>query len=52
MQQFTLAAVIEKGVQYDPKSVQAKELTHSVARYLTKDMLPLHRGAAWYQAAS
>ena len=38
--QLTLTAIIEKGRQYDPKSLPAKKLNHAVAYYIAKDMQP------------
>ena len=35
-----IACVIERGTQYDSKSVQAHELNRAVAYFLSKDMLP------------
>ena len=38
--QPTLTAIIEKGKQYDPKSLLVKELDHMVVYYIAKDMQP------------
>ena len=38
--QHTLIAVIEKGKQYNPKSLPAKELDRAVVYYTAKDMQP------------
>ena len=38
--QPTLTAIVEKGRQYDPKSLPAKELDRAVAYYIAKDMQP------------
>ena len=38
--QPTLQSVIEHGLQYDSKSVQAQQLNHAVAYFLAKDVQP------------
>ena len=38
--QPTLQSVIEHGMHYDPKSVQAQQFNHAVAYFLAKDMQP------------
>ena len=38
--QPTLQSVIEHGMHYDPKSVQAQQINHAIAYFLVKDMQP------------
>ena len=38
--QPTLQSVIEHGMYYDPKNLQAQQLNHAVVYFLTKDMQP------------
>ena len=38
--QPTLQSVVEHGMHYDPKSVQAQQLNHAVGYFLAKDMQP------------
>ena len=38
--QPTLTAIVEKGRQYDPKSLPAKKINRAVAYYIAKDMQP------------
>ena len=38
--QPTLQSVIEHGMHYDTKSVQAQQINHAIAYFLAKDMQP------------